>query len=54
MLSEELFDLTDTLPPDMPVMVEIDGVVHNIHRVRDDFEGLYLIVDTDEEERELR
>lgn len=36
------------------VFVEVNGVVHPIHQVQDTSQGVILVVDTDEEERELR
>lgn len=37
---------------DTPVMVEINGTVHDVHRFEDDSQGVYLIVDTVEEDRQ--
>lgn len=39
---------------DRTIQVEINGVVHDIHSVTDDSQGVYLVVDLDIEEREMR
>jgi hypothetical protein len=39
---------------DSPLTVEINGVVHDIHNVTEDSQGVTLIIDTDEEERSMR
>jgi hypothetical protein len=36
------------------VLVEINGTVHAVHDVHDTASGLILIVDIDQEEREMR
>jgi hypothetical protein len=36
------------------VFVEVNGVVHEIHEVQDTSQGAILIVDSDQEEREMR
>lgn len=36
------------------VFVEMNGVVHKVHEVQDTSQGIILIVDTDQEEREMR
>jgi hypothetical protein len=36
------------------VCIEIGGTLHEIHGVEDTCEALILVVDTDQEEREMR
>jgi len=50
-------DLVDELTfcdEDAILVVEINGVAHEIHEVQEDSQGVTLFVDTDQEERELR
>jgi len=54
MLVHELLDSLDTCFQDSLVQVEINGVRHDIHRALENSESLVLVVDLDEEEREMR
>lgn len=36
------------------VFIEINGVQHALHEVQDTSQGVILVVDTDQEEREMR
>jgi len=54
MLVCDVLEELDYLPQDMVIQVEINGVVHDIHAVRDDSQGVYLVVDTDIEDKEMR
>jgi len=36
------------------VFVEINDVIHPISHLFEDSQGIYLVVDTDQEEREMR
>jgi hypothetical protein len=36
------------------VCVEVNGIVHEIHDVQDNSQGITIIVDTDAEERAMR
>ncbi len=40
--------------PDGEVFVEVAGVMHQIHEVQDTSQGIILVTDSDQEERELR
>jgi hypothetical protein len=40
--------------PDEEVFVEVNSVVHRIHEVQDTSQGIILVSDPDQEERELR
>lgn len=51
-LSELMRDLD--LCMENGVFVEMNGVVHEVHEVQDTSQGVVLIVDTDQEEREMR
>lgn len=44
----------DFCAEDATVFVEINGVVHEVHEVREGSQGVTLFVDTDQEEREMR
>jgi hypothetical protein len=52
MNAEQLRDELDTINGE--VFVEINGVDHPIHAIREDSQGIYLMVDRDQEEREMR
>jgi hypothetical protein len=36
------------------VFVEVNGIVHRLHEVQDTSQGIILLVDTFQEEREMR
>jgi cytochrome b involved in lipid metabolism len=44
----------DCVDPDAKVQVEINGVVHDVHKFYDDSQGAYFVVDLDIEEKEMR
>lgn len=54
MLLSDLLDELGLCREDGEVLVEINGVHHIIQEVQDTSQGPVLIVDTDEEEREMR
>ena len=41
-------------PDNNEVLVEVNGVQHQIHEVQETSQGVILIVDKDQEEREMR
>ena len=51
---EQLLEELDACDPEATVFIEIDGAVHEIHRMRDDSQGVYLVVDRYVEERGMR
>jgi len=54
MLLSELLNNLDLCREDGEVVVEIDGIQHPIHEIQDTSQGPVLIVDSDQEEREMR
>ena len=54
MLLSELLDELEICRDDGDVLVEVNGVQYKLTEVQDTSQGVVLIVDTDEEERELR
>jgi len=54
MLLSTLMDTLSRCLDDGEVVVEINGVQHTITDINDTSQGPVLIVDTDQEERELR
>ena len=54
MLLSTLMDLLSRCLDDGEVTVEINGAQHTVTDVRDTSQGPALIVDTDQEEREMR
>jgi mannose/fructose-specific phosphotransferase system component IIA len=53
MNQQELMEELD-LYPNTEVFVEVNGVVHRLHEVQDTSQGIILLVDTFQEEREMR
>jgi hypothetical protein len=51
---QDILEELDYRDGDTPVFVEINGVIHSIHSITDDSEGVYIVVDEALEERELR
>lgn len=51
-LAELMADLDFCM--DGEVFVEVNDVVHKVHEVQDTSQGVILIVDPDQEEREMR
>ena len=54
MLVSDLVDTLDVSEPDKEVLVEINGVQHAIHDVQENWFATVLIVDTDQEDRDMR
>ena len=54
MLLSTLMDILARCLDDGEVVVEVNGVQHTITDVSDTSQGPVLIVDTDQEEREMR
>ena len=54
MLIRDLIEELDCFEYDAVIQVEVNGVVHDIHYLSDDSQGVYLVVDSYEEEKELR
>lgn len=54
MISEELYNELEAVDPEAQVFVEVNGVVHRVTSFKDDSQGIYLVVDLDQEEREMR
>ena len=50
---QDLVDELNLHSDETPVYIEIDGVAHTIHGVTDDSQGVYIVVDSELEEREL-
>ena len=50
----DLFEELECFNDDTEIQVEVNGVVHDIHDISDDSQGVYLVVDLDTEEREMR
>jgi hypothetical protein len=53
MNQQELMEELD-LCPDVEVFVEVNGISHRLHEVQDTSQGIVLLVDTFQEEREMR
>lgn len=54
MLVRDLMDELTFCDADAVVEVEVHGVVHEVHEVIENSEGVTLFVDLDQEEREMR
>jgi hypothetical protein len=54
MLVTELFDGLNVSEPHKEVLIEINGVQHAIHDVEENSQAVVLIVDTDQEDRDMR
>jgi hypothetical protein len=54
MLVTELFDGLNVSEPDKEVLIEINGVQHAIDDVEENSQAVVLIVDTDQEDRDMR
>ena len=53
MTNQELMEELEYCP-DSEVFVEVNGIVHRLHEVQDTSQGIILMVDTNQEEREMR
>lgn len=53
MTNQELMEELECCPY-AEVFVEVNGIVHKLHEVQDTSQGIILMVDTDQEEREMR
>lgn len=51
---QDILEELDYRDGDIAIFVEINGVIHSIHSITDDSEGVYIVVDEALEERELR
>jgi hypothetical protein len=54
MLVHELFDALGVTEPHKEVLVEINGVQHAISDVDENSQAVVVVVDLDQEEREMR
>ena len=54
MLVQDLVEELELCLPESLLQVEINGVTHDVHRICEDSQEVRLIVDLDEEEREMR
>ena len=50
----DLMDDLDLCICDNDVFVEVNGVAHAIHEIQDTSQGIIIIVNTDEEDKEMR
>ena len=50
----ELVEELDFCKDDSEVFVEVNGIVHKIHYIQDTSQGVIFVVDSDEEDREMR
>lgn len=54
MNAEKLHDELEACDPEAEIFVEINGVVHTVSHLSDDSQGIYLVVDVFQEERDMR
>jgi len=54
MQASELVIELDLVDEDATVFVDVNGVIHEVHSIVEDSQGVYLSVDLDQEERDMR
>jgi len=51
---QDILEELNNFDDDAEVCIEINGIVHSVHSVTDDSQGVYIVVDEVIEERGMR